>query len=115
MESLNSNSQERKLQLSQLLVKQRQSYCMYWLEQLEIHLRDLYLDNSSHAIDAFKPAFHTFFGEEHETFRFKMFYNLDQLRLQLERENLHEVNAMTCLEALRTQFKEFFASKGEPG
>ncbi|GJZ34703.1 hypothetical protein Tco_0580520, partial [Tanacetum coccineum] len=55
------------------------------------HLRDLYLDNSSHAIDAFKPAFHTFFGEEHETFRFKMFYNLDQLRLQLERENLHEV------------------------
>ncbi|GJV67022.1 hypothetical protein Tco_1482531 [Tanacetum coccineum] len=112
MESLNSNSQERKLQLSQLLVKQRQSYCMYWLEQLEIHLRDLYLDNSSHAIDAFKPAFHTFFGEEHETFRFKMFYNLDQLRLQLERENLHEVNAMTCLEALRTQFKEFFASKG---
>ncbi|GJU91488.1 hypothetical protein Tco_1303911 [Tanacetum coccineum] len=80
MESLNSNSQERKLQLSQLLVKQRQSYCMYWLEQLEIHLRDLYLDNSSHAIDAFKPAFHTFFGEEHETFRFKMFYNLDQLR-----------------------------------
>ncbi|GJZ87478.1 hypothetical protein Tco_0659088 [Tanacetum coccineum] len=24
--------------------------------QLEIHLRDLYLDNSSHAIDAFKPA-----------------------------------------------------------
>ncbi|GKB37536.1 hypothetical protein Tco_0882478, partial [Tanacetum coccineum] len=85
---------------------------MYWLEQLEIHLRDIYLDNSSHAIDAFKPAFHTFFGEEHETFRFKMFYNLDQLRLQLERENLHEVNAMTCLEALRTQFKEFFASKG---
>ncbi|GKC02524.1 hypothetical protein Tco_0994134 [Tanacetum coccineum] len=76
---------------------------MYWLEQLEIHLRDIYLDNSSHAIDAFKPAFHTFFGEEHETFRFKMFYNLDQLRLQLERENLHEVNAMTCLEALRTQ------------
>ncbi|GJS42609.1 hypothetical protein Tco_0567652 [Tanacetum coccineum] len=85
---------------------------MYWIEQLEIHLRDLYLDNSSHAIDAFKPAFHTFFGEEHETFRFKMFYNLDQLKLQLERENLHEVNAMTCLEALRTQFKEFFSSKG---
>ncbi|GJX58814.1 hypothetical protein Tco_0290204 [Tanacetum coccineum] len=112
MESSNSNLKERELQLSQLLVKQRQSYCMYWLEQLEIHLRDLYLDNSSHAIDAFKPAFHTFFGEEHETFRFKMFYNLDQLRLQLERENLHEVNAMTCLEALRTQFKEFFASKG---
>ncbi|GKC76056.1 hypothetical protein Tco_1126830 [Tanacetum coccineum] len=112
MESSNSNLKERELQLSQLLVKQRQSYCMYWLEQLEIHLRDLYLDNSSHAIDAFKPAFHTFFGEEHETFRFKMFYNLDQLRLQLERENLHEVNAMTCLEALRTHSRIFCLQKG---
>ncbi|GJY64311.1 hypothetical protein Tco_0465771 [Tanacetum coccineum] len=41
-----------------------------------------------------------------------MFYNLDQLRQQFERENLHEVNAKNCLEVLRTQFKEFFASQG---
>ncbi|GKF62436.1 hypothetical protein Tco_0182490, partial [Tanacetum coccineum] len=41
-----------------------------------------------------------------------MFHNLDLLRLQLERENLHGVNAKTCLQALRTQFKEFLASKG---
>ncbi|GJV52255.1 hypothetical protein Tco_1447996 [Tanacetum coccineum] len=60
---------------------------MTWFEQLETHLRDLYLNSSSHAIDAFKPAFHSFFGEEHQTF------------------------PGTCLEALRTQFKEFFASK----
>ncbi|GJT07968.1 hypothetical protein Tco_0842430 [Tanacetum coccineum] len=54
----------------------------------------------------------SFFGEEHQTFKLKMFHNLDQLRLQLERENLHGVNAKTCLQALRTQFKEFLASKG---
>ncbi|GJY45361.1 hypothetical protein Tco_0434424 [Tanacetum coccineum] len=84
---------------------------MAWFEQLETHLRDLYLNSSSHAVDVFKPAFHSFFGEEHQTFRLKMFHNLDQLRLQLERDNLLEVNPRTCLEALRTQFKEFFASK----
>ncbi|GJT34396.1 hypothetical protein Tco_0924815 [Tanacetum coccineum] len=112
MESSNSNSKERELQLTQRLVKQRHSHCMAWFEQLETHLRDLYLNSSSHAVDAFKPAFRTFFGEEHQTFRLKMFYNLDQLRLQLEKENLHEVKAKTCLEVLRTQFKEFFASKG---
>ncbi|GJU37545.1 hypothetical protein Tco_1185899 [Tanacetum coccineum] len=111
MESSNSNSKERELQLTQRLVKQRHSHCMAWFEQLETHLRDLYLNSSSHAVDAFKPAFHSFFGEEHQTFRLKMFHNLDQLRLQLERENLLEVNPRTCLEALRTQFKEFFASK----
>ncbi|GKC30722.1 hypothetical protein Tco_1038016 [Tanacetum coccineum] len=111
MESLNSNSKERELQLTQRLVKQRHSYCMAWFEQLETHLRDLYLNSSSYAVNAFKPAFHSLFGEEHQTFRLKMFHNLDQLRLQLERENLLEVNPRTCLDALRTQFKEFFTSK----
>ncbi|GJR79541.1 hypothetical protein Tco_0150326 [Tanacetum coccineum] len=111
MESSNSNLKERKLQLTQRLAKQRHSYCMAWFEQLETHLRDLYLNSSSHAVDAFKPAFHLFFGEEHQTFRVKMFHNLDQLRLQLERDSLLDVNPRTCLEALRTQFKEFFASK----
>ncbi|GKD15914.1 hypothetical protein Tco_1205072 [Tanacetum coccineum] len=73
---------------------------MTWFEQLELYLRDLYLNNSSYAVDAFKPAFRTFFGEEHQTFGLKMFHNLDQLRLQLERENLHEVIA-------KTYFKEY--------
>ncbi|GKC55138.1 hypothetical protein Tco_1077883 [Tanacetum coccineum] len=103
MESSNSNSKERELQLTQRLAKQRHSHCMAWFEQLETHLRDLYLNSSSHVVDAFKPAFHSFFGEEHQTFRVKMFRNLDQLRLQLERENLLEVNPRSCLEALRTQ------------
>ncbi|GJT92847.1 retrovirus-related pol polyprotein from transposon TNT 1-94 [Tanacetum coccineum] len=85
---------------------------MTWFKQLEIHLSDLYHNNLSHDVDAFKPTFRAFFGEEHQNFRLKMFYNLDQLRLQFERENLHEVNANNCLEVLRTQFKEFFASQG---
>ncbi|GJU09506.1 hypothetical protein Tco_1131902 [Tanacetum coccineum] len=58
---------------------------------LETHLRDLYLNSSSHAVDAFKPVFRTFFGEEHQTFRLKMFHHLDQLRLQLKRETLLEL------------------------
>ncbi|GJU49614.1 hypothetical protein Tco_1219169 [Tanacetum coccineum] len=79
--------------------------------KFETHLHDLYLLNSPYAVDAFKPAFCSFFGDEHQTFKLKMFHNLDHLRLQVERDNLLEVNPRTCLEALRTQFKEFFASK----
>ncbi|GJZ08494.1 hypothetical protein Tco_0542777 [Tanacetum coccineum] len=37
--------------------------------------------------------------------------NIADKALQLERENLLEVNPRTCLDALRTQFKEFFVSK----
>ncbi|GJZ15744.1 hypothetical protein Tco_0551421 [Tanacetum coccineum] len=40
---------------------------------------------------------------EHQTFRLKMFHNLDQLKLKFETENLHEVNVKTCLDVLRTQ------------
>ncbi|GJU68029.1 hypothetical protein Tco_1254288 [Tanacetum coccineum] len=88
---------------------------MAWFEQLETHLRDLYLNSSSHAVDAFKPAFHSLFGEEHQTFRLKMFHNLDQLRLQLERDNLLEVNPRTCLEALRNTIPQgiFCIKKGK--
>ncbi|GKA32074.1 hypothetical protein Tco_0718441 [Tanacetum coccineum] len=85
---------------------------MIWFKELKTDLSYLYHNNFSHAVNAFKPAFRTFFGEEHHTFRLKMFHNLDQLRLQLESENLHKVNVKTCLEVLRTQFKEFLASKG---
>ncbi|GJW80206.1 retrotransposon protein, putative, ty1-copia subclass [Tanacetum coccineum] len=37
-----SNSKERELQHTQVLIKQRQSNCMAWFEQLEIHLHALY-------------------------------------------------------------------------
>ncbi|GJW48378.1 hypothetical protein Tco_0080024 [Tanacetum coccineum] len=83
-----SSLSKRELQLTQRLAKQRHSNCMTWFEQLETHLHDLYLLNSPYVVDAFKPAFRSFFGKEHQTFKLKMFHNLDQ-----------------------TQFKEFLASK----
>nr|GEV36355.1 retrovirus-related Pol polyprotein from transposon TNT 1-94 [Tanacetum cinerariifolium] len=71
----------------------------------------LHLDKRDFDKRDFETAFIAFFDEEHQAFRMKMFHNLDQLQLQLEKENLHAINAKTCLEVLRTQFKEFFASK----
>ncbi|GJV25806.1 hypothetical protein Tco_1378501 [Tanacetum coccineum] len=110
MESLISNFQEIELHETQLVVKQLHSVRMLWFEQLETHLSNLYHNKLSRAADAFKPAFLAFFGADHQTFGLKMFHNLDQLKLQFKRENLHEVHAKTCLEVLRLQFKEYFAS-----
>ncbi|GJV91316.1 hypothetical protein Tco_1539129 [Tanacetum coccineum] len=59
MESSNSNSKEGELQLTQRLAKQRHSHCMAWFKQLETYLHDLYLNSSSHVVDAFKLAFHS--------------------------------------------------------
>ncbi|GKA62081.1 hypothetical protein Tco_0761600 [Tanacetum coccineum] len=106
----NSNSQERELQQMQLEERQMHSNGMVWFKGLKSHLRTLYQINVFNK-RLFEIAFRTYFGEEHQTFRKKMFHNLDQLWLQFERENLHEVNAKTRLEVLRTQFKEFFCLK----
>ncbi|GJZ75874.1 hypothetical protein Tco_0640339 [Tanacetum coccineum] len=113
MESSNSNSQERELQYMQMEERQMHSNGMAWFKGLESHLRTLYLIIVFHVPNKrlFEIAFHTYFGEEHQTFKKKMFHNLDYLRLQFKRDNLHEVNAKTFLEVLRTQFKEFFGSK----
>ncbi|GJS58060.1 hypothetical protein Tco_0652844 [Tanacetum coccineum] len=67
----------------------------------------------------FEIAFRIFFREVHQTFREKMYHNLNQLQWQLERDSCHRYNSKTCLGhdsktclgALRTQFKEFFDSK----
>ncbi|GJR59098.1 hypothetical protein Tco_1501260 [Tanacetum coccineum] len=40
-----------------------------------------------------------------------MYHNVNQLQWQLERENLYSCDPKTCLDVLRTQFKEFFDSK----
>ncbi|GJR08560.1 hypothetical protein Tco_0791212 [Tanacetum coccineum] len=40
-----------------------------------------------------------------------MYYNLNQLQWELERDNFHGHVSKTCLVVLRTQFKEFFDSK----
>nr|GEZ98563.1 hypothetical protein [Tanacetum cinerariifolium] len=100
MESSNSKERERELQQTQLLIKQRHSHCMTWFEQLEIHLRDLYLNNSSYAVDVFKPAFRTFFDHlnqcwqqefkectlwEPDTYRHDLLKNLDTFEASIHR------------------------------
>ncbi|GJY03534.1 hypothetical protein Tco_0369474 [Tanacetum coccineum] len=89
MESSSSNLEESELQQMQLEERNLHQKCMAWFKELKSHLGTL----------------------QHQTFREKMFHNLDQLRLQLERENLHSCDPEICLDILRIQFKEFFNSK----
>ncbi|GJT43087.1 hypothetical protein Tco_0951802 [Tanacetum coccineum] len=100
MESSNSNSKEREPQLTQRLVKQRDSHCMAWFEQLETHLRDLYLNSLSYAIDAFKPAFHSFFTELLENLdileavNHKAVITYGRLQLQSQDVQINQVQAV---------------------
>ncbi|GJZ30453.1 hypothetical protein Tco_0575500 [Tanacetum coccineum] len=59
----------------------------------------------------FKIAFRIFFNEEHQTFREKMYHNLNQLQRLLEIENLHTHDSKTCFEVLRKRLTKFFTRK----
>ncbi|GKA90040.1 hypothetical protein Tco_0811852 [Tanacetum coccineum] len=106
------NSKEKELQHMQFKdMKLHQRY-MEVFRELVLHLKSLYPISGYLVIyGLFNDSFCKFFGEEHQNFGKKMFHNLDELQSQCERENVHEANAKTCLEALRTQFKILFASK----
>ncbi|GJU23080.1 hypothetical protein Tco_1156422 [Tanacetum coccineum] len=99
MESLNSNSKERELQLTQCLVKQRHSHCMAWFEQLETHLRDLYLNSSPHDVDAFKPGpFHSFFVKASDFHKFEDVPYSGSVKATLKKENLLEINPVQAVD-----------------
>ncbi|GJY09035.1 hypothetical protein Tco_0377220 [Tanacetum coccineum] len=59
----------------------------------------------------FKPAFHIYVSDAHDTFGQKLSHNMDQLQRKLEKENLHECETKTCFKVLITQFETLFTSK----
>nr|GEV08599.1 reverse transcriptase zinc-binding domain-containing protein [Tanacetum cinerariifolium] len=80
-------------------------------EKLKTQLGFLYSSFNFLSTRLFEITFRIFFREVHQTFREKMYRNLNQLQWQLERDNFYGHVSMTCLVVLRTQFKEFFDSK----
>ncbi|GKA59676.1 hypothetical protein Tco_0758989 [Tanacetum coccineum] len=104
MESSSSNSKERELQQMQMEEREPHQKCLAWFTKLKTHLEFLHNINSPSVgrNGPYEIAFQIFFHEVHETFRMKMYHNLNQLQWQLERDNLHLSNPKSCLDILRT-------------
>ncbi|GJZ73853.1 hypothetical protein Tco_0637999, partial [Tanacetum coccineum] len=56
-------------------------------------------------------AIQRYFGDNRDTFRKKLSYNIDNLQRQIEKEYLHEDESRKCFTVLKTQFETFFTSK----
>ncbi|GJS68227.1 hypothetical protein Tco_0682792 [Tanacetum coccineum] len=111
MKSSSSNSEEVELQQMKLDERDLHKKCLAWFEKLKKHLGFLRSSFNITNTRLFEIAFRIFFREEHQTFREKMYHNLNQLQWQLERDNFHGHDSKTCLVVLRTQVNEFFESK----
>ncbi|GJS26015.1 hypothetical protein Tco_0486635 [Tanacetum coccineum] len=97
MESSSSDSKEIELQQMQLDERELNQKCLAWFKKLKIHLEFLRNSFVSTNTRPFEIAFRVFFREEHETFREKMYHNLNQLQWQLERDSCRVHNSKTCL------------------
>ncbi|GJU37954.1 hypothetical protein Tco_1186308 [Tanacetum coccineum] len=58
-----------------------------------------------------KYAFQFLFGEKFNSFKNIFDHNIDQLKKQLEKEELHECDSKECLAVLKKQFEIFFDPK----
>ncbi|GKE75768.1 hypothetical protein Tco_1537809 [Tanacetum coccineum] len=111
MELSSSNLEEIELQQLQFDEKELHKKCLAWFEKLKKHLGFHHSSFNFINLIPFEIAFRIFFREVHQTFREKMYHNLNQLQWQLKRFNFHGHDSKTCLFVLRIQFKDFFYSK----
>nr|GEU83814.1 hypothetical protein [Tanacetum cinerariifolium] len=56
-------------------------------------------------------AFLFLFGEKFQLFKNIFDHNIDQLKKQLDKKELHECDSKTCVAVLKKQFEKFFDSK----
>ncbi|GJW45574.1 hypothetical protein Tco_0077220 [Tanacetum coccineum] len=111
MESSSSSLEGMELQQMQPDEMELHKKCLAWFKKLKIHLE--YFHSSFKFINprTFEIKFRVFFREKYQTFREKMYHNLNQLQWQLERDNFHRHDSKTCLVKLETKIKEIFYSK----
>ncbi|GJW02981.1 hypothetical protein Tco_1561837 [Tanacetum coccineum] len=109
MESLFSNSEERESQQLQERQRQTKEACIGYFESIKKHstsLQNLRFTCTGTEV-GFKRPFQIYFGEEHDTFRQKLFYNMNQLQVQPDKEDLHEYSLDHDSQDLKKSFKYY--------
>ncbi|GJV46100.1 hypothetical protein Tco_1430636 [Tanacetum coccineum] len=91
MESLNSNSQERK---------------PYQLQQMQDKAKE-----RTRIEGGFERAFATLFDQDVQTFTCTMLLNLDQLEKKLDKEGFQKIGSLDAFIVLMTQFQTFINSR----
>ncbi|GJT44036.1 hypothetical protein Tco_0952751 [Tanacetum coccineum] len=112
-ESLNSNSQVRKLHPLQQMQDKAKESCMVSFRLLHSHLTALSNnDLKGTSIEGgFERAFATLFEKDVQTFTRTMFVKLDQLEKHLSKEEFQELESSSAFRVLLQQFQMFLYSR----
>nr|GEV22913.1 hypothetical protein [Tanacetum cinerariifolium] len=104
-DTLSSCSNLEAQQMQQIQDKTKKS-CMMSFRQLHSHLKRLLQNDlqGSQTECGFKHAFATLFGQDIETFTGTMFLNVEQLEMQLDKEDFQEIGSMATFNVLETHY-----------
>nr|GEW84496.1 hypothetical protein [Tanacetum cinerariifolium] len=102
--SLCSNSEAQQMQQIQDKVKKS---CMVSFRKLHSHLKRLSQNNlqGSRTESRFKRAFTTLSGQDIETFTGTMFFNMEQMEKQIDREDFQEIGSMAAFKRQSFRWK----------
>ncbi|GKB52167.1 hypothetical protein Tco_0902920 [Tanacetum coccineum] len=105
-----SDSEEQKMQLVQDKAKKS---CMVSFRLLHSHLKLLSNKDlkGTRTERGFIRAFAKLFGQDVETFTGTMFLNVDQLEMQIDKEEFYEIGSMAAFKVRKTQFQMFIKSR----
>nr|GEU51382.1 hypothetical protein [Tanacetum cinerariifolium] len=105
-DTLPSCSNSEAQQVQQIQDKAKKS-CMVSFRQLLSHLKRLSQNElqGSRTESGFKRAFATLSGQNSETFTRTMFFNVEQLEKQLDKEDFQEIGSMTAFKMQKTKEK----------
>ncbi|GKB79018.1 hypothetical protein Tco_0945913 [Tanacetum coccineum] len=113
MESLNSNSQERKLHHLQQMQDKAKESCMESFRLLHSHLKVLSINDLKRpgSKGGYERTFASLFDQDVQTFTSTMLLNLDQLEKQLDKEEFQEDRSMAAFWVINKQFQMFIDSQ----
>ncbi|GJT79974.1 hypothetical protein Tco_1054316 [Tanacetum coccineum] len=87
--------------------------CSFYFELIKKHSKYLqfFRFSSWGAEEGFDQEIQRYFGDNRDTFRHKLSYNIDHLQRKVEKEYLHEGESKKCFTMLKTQFETFITLK----
>ncbi|GKA50509.1 hypothetical protein Tco_0743582 [Tanacetum coccineum] len=106
------NSETKDVHAIKYKMSKAKDRCMTYFRSLYSHLQILSKEDlkGTRIEHGFKRAFMSLFGQEDDTFT-SMFFNVDQLQKQLEKDELQEDVSMAAFWVVNRQFQKFINSQ----
>ncbi|GJR88890.1 hypothetical protein Tco_0212901 [Tanacetum coccineum] len=112
-DTISSCSKSKDVHAIKYKMSKAKERCMSYFRSLHLHIQVLFKNNlkGTRIKHGFKRAFMSLFGQDNETFTTTMLFNMDQLHIQLDKDEFQEDESMAAFWVINRQFQMFIDSQ----